>query len=93
MSSTYRIIGRPVLDRSQPVEDDCQNGRRTRSVKPATADELNVIATRLVDAPNAEAAAALKQKYLAGFYGRRGGGELKRGSSAKTVIAQDSLCF
>lgn len=39
------------------------------SVKPATADELNVIATRMVDAPNAEAAAALKQKYLAGFYG------------------------
>lgn len=39
------------------------------SVKPATADELNVIAGQMVKAPTAEAAAALKQKYLAGFYG------------------------
>lgn len=39
------------------------------SVKPASAAELNSIATKMVNAPTADEAERLKQQYLSGFYG------------------------
>jgi len=41
----------------------------TLSIKPASANELNSIATQMVNAPTVAEADKLKKRYLAGFYG------------------------
>jgi hypothetical protein len=44
--------------------------RTSRSAKPASAEELHSIATRMVNASTAAEAEKLKQRYLARFYGK-----------------------